>query len=873
MPCRSPEFYATVESMRTNYAILLLLTLCACSPKAPEPGASDTEMYPPIGMATPENSVVRLTESYFTSMASKPPVEMAIPVDAFEPFGDRGVRINATPFRADAYTECTVRLKATGTRQCRLTWRCQHESSLDENPGISFGVSSDGQFHDYTVDLTEAPTWAGGITAMAVTSDEGTVELESCTLRYVPPRGPARTTLDHVTMESLALARADWMITVPKDGMLEAHAGLQTRLGKLPEDAAATFTVTLEQPEKTPVPLIQYTVDATDKGWSELRADLTPYAGQDVTLVLRASAHGAMQGVVPLWGNPMIASRAQRGGTPIILISCDTTRADHLGCYGYERDTSPNIDAFAREAVVFENAFTPETCTLPAHTTMLTGLYPTSHLVTSTTNLAEDVMTLPETLRREGYTTGAFTGYRIWLQPNRGLAHGFDRYSTPAITRDLFTTLEETNAWLDTHANAPFFLFFHNYDHHSKYGESKCEGCDYPYYPPRSEFLKFAKEIPEPESLRAPGRPQATNLMFAALEGRETLTPEEIEYAIALYDDSIRGVDHGVGELLDKLRALGVYDKAIIVITSDHGEQFGEHGQFLHEHLYEESARVPLIIRFPNGAHAGKRIAQMAGLIDIMPTLLEAARIQSPVSDGQSLMAFVNGEVHPSRSLFIRRQSHIAIRTPEWKLMQDLRTESEALYQVSQDPHEANNLLSTSPPVLEELRSELHRFFKSNPQGWHFAFDSNNTKYNGTLQIRADSPIDAVTLVQGGHMSRNDLYTRDTHSLEVTLGKLPQEEVIVRVNDKDARLMVRVESESPIAVQSGGAALATGTLYETTLENAQPIDPASKIPLDEGIPGLRIWFEKAEGGGTQAAPLTEEEKAELRGQGYVGEAE
>lgn len=530
------------------------------------------------------------------------------------------------------------------------------------------------------------------------------------------PKGPARATVHGVTMEILELPRYEWEVTIPSQTEFIAHVGLRSEGPQLPEGAAAHFAVTFERPEAPPVVLAEKVVTAENKGWVEIRASLGDYAGKQVRLVLTAEPVTTDATFRALWGDPTIRSTAPRDGVPVILISCDTVRTDHLGCYGYSRDTSPNIDAFAKEAVVFEQAVTPETWTLTAHLSMLTGLSPLHHRVTAYSNLAEEIVTLPEVLRDAGYATGGFTGYGIWLNPARGFAQGFDRYSTPPITRSLFKTLDQITPWLRSNSHAPFFLFFHNYDSHSKFKESDCVGCDLPYYPPRKKFLKYANELTEPPSLRAEGRPESTDLLFAAIEGKETLSGEEIQYMIALYDDAIRGVDHGVGMLLDTLKELGVYDKALIVITSDHGENFGEHGQFLHEHVYEGSARMPLLIRFPNGEHGGKRIMKMVQLTDLAPTILDAMGVKGPPMDGQGLLPVVRGEQEPRETAFIKRLKYAAARTNEWKLIRNTETKTEELYRIADDPEETINVLATEPPILTTLRAELDRNLNEAPQ-------------------------------------------------------------------------------------------------------------------------------------------------------------
>lgn len=531
-----------------------------------------------------------------------------------------------------------------------------------------------------------------------------------------PPKGPQRTTIRNVTMESLDRSLYEWDLDVPPRAVFDAYGGISAETDVVPTDAKAKFILTVATPDTTAIELIEAEIEARDNRWSNLRADLGAFAGKRVRLVLSTEVTVPANGVRAVWGNPVVMSQASRDSVPVIIVSCDTTRADHLGCYGYARDTSPNIDAFAREAVLFEDAVTPETWTLTAHISMLTGLYPLNHRVSAESNLAEEIVTLPQALTNAGYAAAGFTGYGIWMHPTRGFAHGFDLYSTPPITRDIFRTMNFVFPWLDAHASVPFFLFFHNYDHHSKYKESDCAGCDLPYYPPRPEFLTFSKQFEEPAGLRAPGRRQSTDLLFDVLKGKDRLSPKEIEYMVALYDDSIRGVDAGIGEFFDKLKSLGLYDKSLIIITSDHGELFGEHGQFLHEHVYEGAARVPLLIRFPKGEHAGRRVRDMVSLIDLAPTVLDVTGVRGPAMDGQSLLPVIRGEAKSAPLVFIRRVQYAAARSKSWKLVRNLDTTAEELYKIEDDPAETRDLISATPLELGPLRTALDGFIGQTPR-------------------------------------------------------------------------------------------------------------------------------------------------------------
>ena len=266
----------------------------------------------------------------------------------------------------------------------------------------------------------------------------------------------------------------------------------------------------------------------------------------------------------------------------ILLISIDTLRADHLGAYGFARPTTPAIDAVAREGVLFKNARTPVPMTLPAHVSMLTGTLPPTHGLRDNmqSRLPDASLTLAEMLKARGFTTGAVVSSFV-LDRRFGTSQGFDRYDDQFQEVHKIGDLNErkgneatrvATAWLESHKERPFFLFVHLYDPHD------------PYEPPEP----FASQWSE--------------------------HPYEGEVAFA---------DHCVGQVLEKLRQLGLYDDTLIVITGDHGEMLGEHGELNHGFfIYEGALRVPLVMRVPRSPAGSRQVDIPVSLIDIVPTVL-----------------------------------------------------------------------------------------------------------------------------------------------------------------------------------------------------------------------------------------------------------
>ena len=876
------------EHMRSfTHTILAIASSCLVGCGAPEsarPFEAPAATVEQPGQAPP----LRLTPAWRALAAATRAPDLAIPLDNArdviikdeERDAFKGTQADLSPVDAWRYDTLLVRLRVADGDTCLLRWTSDIEPRLENNLGILFDVIPDGAPHDYAIDVRRTDktwVWQGRITSIAIVTqaDKQPIAIESLTLASRNDISPHRETLDNVTMEAVPAIPLAWRVTVPPRGMLSLHAAMLELAYKEPLSNGVEFRVRLQEPGGSVATLLTHTYTPDRLGepprWVPLQADLSEYSGQDVTLRFETDNLGNSAGDYALWGNPVITT-AESGAsrTPVILISCDTMRADHLTCYGYARDTSPNLDAFAKEAVLFENAFTPETWTLTAHMSMLTGLYPTRHRVNASTNLAESVETLPETLAQSGYATGGFTGYRIWMLPWRGLAHGFDLYSTPEAVRSIHDTHAIMDPWLEAHREEPLFLFFHNYDLHSKYDLLECEGCELPYYPVNASQLHFAKDMREPPSLRRGKRPRATNLLFAAQDKRETISPDELAYMEALYDDAIRGVDEDLGEFFGKLKSWGLYDRALIIVTADHGEHFGEHGQYLHEHLYEGAARVPLLVKFPGGQHAGRRVNAMVTLMDIAPTVADVLNLDAPPVDGQSLLPMIENGASESM-VFIRRQKFQAVRTREWKLIRSIQDSAMELYHLASDPREERNVYGSAPLELPGLTAELDRFFLENPVGWHIAYASANPKWRGTLTLTTTGHIDTAKLLYGGSMSRNDLMRREAQSFTAILGPLTREEVLFCAAPPEAATRLTVRAEAPFTIAFPGESPFTGTEFEAQLDPAHSETAgAPTVPANPDLPSLVVWYQRAAVEGGQARELTPEEQEQLDGLGYGG---
>lgn len=308
----------------------------------------------------------------------------------------------------------------------------------------------------------------------------------------------------------------------------------------------------------------------------------------------------------------------------VFVILIDTLRADHLSVYGYDKPTSPNLEAFAREAVLFERAFGTASWTRPSCASLFTGLYPPDFggLVMGSP-LRDEIPILPQFLHAEGYDTAGIVA-SLHVSPLFGFQKGFDLLdngdtflrstgSLKAFERlglleprvgifDADVLTSRAIRWIDSREQkeGPLFLYLHYTDPHR------------PYDPPEQfHWRKFAT-------------PRAAALDDAPMgaDYEEQIDPVSAEAMVAAYDGEIRSIDETLGRLIDYLKEQGLYDESLIILTADHGEEFNEHGGWAHaKTLYKEVLHVPMLIRFPNGENGGTRVANDVSLVDIVPTI------------------------------------------------------------------------------------------------------------------------------------------------------------------------------------------------------------------------------------------------------------
>jgi arylsulfatase A-like enzyme len=417
---------------------------------------------------------------------------------------------------------------------------------------------------------------------------------------------------------------------------------------------------------------------------------------------------------------PLRAFGEERPAYNIVFISIDTLAADHLGIYGHSKDTSPFIDRLAKESILFESAFSNACYTLPSHLSMFTGVYPAKHKVIDpdgTTVLRPSIRTLPELLKAEGYTT-------LWFAPTEephlylkwGFGRGIDETLAPGLYEHkiphLFT-------WLTNNREHKFFAFLHTYIVHDPYTPPQ------PFYDryagdykgkivgERSKFLELVYEFkPDHKFEFIDGRAPFRQLFWSRVDFND---PKDIEHLRALYEAEIRYVDTLVEKVVHKLKELQISDKTVIILTSDHGEAFGQHGRFLHNSLHHENLHVPLILKIPHMPPA--KVKQQVQSIDIVPTILDYLGLPVPhYMEGRSLLPLAVGETGTHHEYtFAEHWGTFSIRSHEWKLIVEPNRLRE-LYNIAADPYESNNVADLHSDIVMRLKRELDGFIAQHYQ-------------------------------------------------------------------------------------------------------------------------------------------------------------
>jgi arylsulfatase A-like enzyme len=532
-----------------------------------------------------------------------------------------------------------------------------------------------------------------------------------------------------------------YRLKIPEDASLEFGMGLLSEYD-LEENIRVNFQIYTEKGGEKSL-IFNKVVGLEGEGkhlvLRQEKIDLKKLAGQRIrfTFVTEMRSPGKKsrpsRSALAFWSNPIIHTLGMQDKKKnIILISIDTLRADHLGSYGYSRNTSPNIDRLSSDSLQFNNAFSPSSWTLPAHMSLLTALNPSHHKVLlKKDKLNPSYVTLAEILRENGYITGAFTGGGF-VDSSYGFSKGFDFYKEANVGQSNLAEMLYHNSfeWIKENQNKRFFLFLHTYQPHD------------PYSSPPPFNKTFLREEDRWERLS----------MTQYMEGIKGLYKEpkkgERENIIDLYDGEIRYTDETfIRPLMEGLKELNLYDQSLIILTSDHGEEFHDHGAWTHGYtLFNEMIQIPLLIKLPESRSAGEKMETYIRLIDIVPTILEELRIgvSKYHFDGKSLFPVIGNKEIENRTFIGELYSDEKFQSSIFPMNDHLRTATVnrgpyklvvsvhsrrfdyfftpqpphretievALFDIEKDPHEQANIAPKHPELVQELLKEIRSYYK-----------------------------------------------------------------------------------------------------------------------------------------------------------------
>ena len=523
--------------------------------------------------------------------------------------------------------------------------------------------------------------------------------------------------------------------TITYDVPVPARAQLHFGVGITEKNDPITFRVTAEGQE-----VYAKTVVDPD-AWEDAEVDLSAYAGKNVKLTFATTTEKV--GTVALWANLLLTTQAPKQRPNVLVYLIDTERPDHTSLYGYARDTTPFLKKLGARSIVFEDCQVQAPRTKQSTASLMTSLYSYTHgIIHDYDTIPKGSTTLAQQLRSAGYVTASVVA-NPFAGRITGLDRGFDyleewavvqRYRTDAHDRG--TDSEAVNKivfpWLEKHRDEPFFLYAHATDPHA------------PYRPPAGFEEKFAnpKETPEFDrnykNLGGKNKYAGGTVVSRAECQKAGVNPDRfIRTAIDRYDGEILHNDWSLEQLINKLKELGILDNTLVVVVSDHGEEFWEHGWTSHGHsLYEELTNGVFLMWNPKLIPSPGRVREPVQLIDVMPTVLDLLGVPIPqVVEGQSLTPFVKGQPFHRRGPVMtsrfadpeakkigvvpeNRIDAIAFLDANWKLIyrdkaKDIGLNKVELYDRRADRGETKNIAGRHPQDVDRVMTEIGKWIEA----------------------------------------------------------------------------------------------------------------------------------------------------------------
>lgn len=601
-----------------------------------------------------------------------------------------------------------------------------------------------------------------------------------------------------------------------------------------------------------------------ERGWQRGEADLSRYAGRDRNLILETRGfEPSRYARQALWGAPAITV-AEAEAPLTILYLVDTLRADHTTPYGYARDTTPELGRFARDAVVFDTAIAHASWTRPSVASIMTSLLPGRHLAVQLRDpLDLGYVTLAEMLQSKGFSTLAAVANSVIYSAGTHFEQGFDDYrgmhdATGRASKEVPAgpVVDEALALLRGREGLPTFLYVHTMDPHV------------PYTPPAPFDMKYE---PHP----APGHPG----IDPRTDFKEPLDRERL---LAQYDGEIAYGDREFGRFVRELKARGLYERALILFVADHGEEFEDHGKWLHgRSLFDELIRVPLIVKFPGNREAGRRVAEQVQLADLLPTILQEMGLPvpaPPVIVGHPLQNVIRGGApEPPAIAEISHRGFVAygMRTRQDKYVHRFSPETDELYfDLRHDPREQASLFPEGGERLRLLKAGVEAAMVPDPFRRHLKLVGSSA-YTLSLTssgwIEGVEPIgfgaaDTYAVEQNGRRLEVRVRPRPGQAREIAFALRPFGAPVHLAGTRDGRPL----RPADLLIAEGGFSPAAVPLRLPEVESEADADRNENMLAPPRRPrdGVLFWLTTAPGRGVME--FDPETRERLRALGYLG---
>jgi arylsulfatase A-like enzyme len=664
------------------------------------------------------------------------------------------------------------------------------------------------------------------------------------------------------TLNASPPSRYEFVSDIPSGARLSFAAGIPPERHDKP---GVEFLVKLRQDGREHVlwtSLLDPLSRPAHRRWVPVEVDLSAHAGRGRELVFETRGFEKDDDSrQAFWADPGITVEDERAPLVIVYL-VDTLRADHTSPYGYQRDTTPELTAFTRDAVLFEQAISHASWTKPAVASLFTSLLPGRHrAVQLRDSLDPGLVTLAEMVQTRGFATGAAVANSVIYSAGTNFDQGFDFFAglhgagnRPSKVVEAGPVVDAALGWLDERRGFPTFLYVHTMDPHV------------PYTPP-PPFDRRYEPHPTPDHPASDPR----------YDFKEPLDRDRL---IAQYDGEIAYGDREFGRFVRELKARGLYDRALIVFTADHGEEFEDHGKWLHgRSVFDELIRVPLVVKFPGGQDGGRRVRQQVQIVDILPTVLQQLGLPvpaPPVITGHPLQAVVaGGTPEPPAVSEISHRGFVAhgMRTARDKYIRRFSPEEDELYfDLGHDPKEKLNVIDRHRERVRLLKAGVEAAMVPNPFRQTVRFEG-----PGTYEVRFKTGgwIEGVEPVGFGPGDRYDVdgngrklivttHPRPGHPREIAFSLRPQGAPVWMEGTRNGAPL----APKDVHIAQEGVNPAEVPFKLPEIESEKERTENIFAPPREPRPGVHVWLTLAPG--HQVLRMDKETCERLKALGYVG---